>query len=153
MGFLLSTGRVLFVILFVVSGIMKLTDISGTAALIAQKLIIPPALTQYVLQIEATTTVPFAKILAVLAGVTEVVCAVMIAFGLARRTFAVLLLLYVVAATVLMHDFWNATAADRMPQLIAALKNLSLAGALLLIAGQGPAEEEEDRRLASYDGH
>lgn len=153
MGFLVSTGRVLFVILFVVSGVMKLTDIAGTAQTIAQKLVIPPAFSQYVIQIEATTTVPFANLLAIGAGLVEIVCAVMIGFGLARRSFAVLLLLYVIVVTLVMHDFWNLAGPDRIANLVAALKNLSLAGALLIITGIDPGEQEEDHRIASYDGH
>lgn len=153
MGFLVSTGRILFIILFVVSGVMKLTDVAGTAQLIAQKLVIPSSLSQYVIQIEATTTVPFANLLAILAGLVEIICAVMIAFGLARRTFAVILLLYVIVVTAIMHDFWNLVGPDRIAHLVMALKNVSLAGALLILVGLDPGEPEEDHRVASYDGH
>jgi len=153
MEVLISTGRILFVILFVVSGVMKLTDVSGTAELIAQKLVIPSSLSQYAIQIEATTTIAVKTWLAVLAGLVEVVSAVMIAFGLARRSFGALLLVYVLVVTLIMHDFWNAEGADRIVQMMAALKNVSLIGGLLMIIGFDPGEPEEDRRIASYDGH
>mgnify|MGYP003382326861 CR=1 FL=1 len=153
MNLVMTLGRILFVMLFIVSGIMKLTDIAATAQLIAAKLIIPASLAPYVTQVEAATGMPVATLLAIAAGIVEVLCAVMIAFGLAGRTFAVILLLYVLAATALMHDFWNLAGAERINDMIQALKNLSLVGGLMILVASAPREAYEDRRVASYDGH
>lgn len=153
MGVLMTIGRVLFVMLFIVSGIMKLTDIAATAQLIAQKLVIPASLAPYAVQVEAATGMQTATLLAIAAGIIEVLCAVMIAFGLAGRTFAVILLLYVLASTALMHDFWNLAGTERINDMIQALKNLSLVGGLIILVASTPRETDEDRRVASYDGH
>lgn len=153
MNVVMAVGRVLFVMLFIVSGIMKLTDVAATAQLIAQKLVIPASLSPYAVQIEVTTGMQVPTLLAIVAGIVEVFCAVMIAFGLAGRTFAVILLLYVLAATALMHDFWNFAGPERINGMIQALKNLSLVGGLLILVASAPRVVEEDRRVASYDGH
>ena len=53
------------------------------------------------------------------------------------RFFAVLLILFVMAATFYADDFWNQTAPDNAKTIIDALKNLSIIGALFMIAGYG----------------
>jgi uncharacterized membrane protein YphA (DoxX/SURF4 family) len=60
----------------------------------------------------------------------------MIALNFAARFFAILLILFVLAATFYFHDFWSQTPADPKA-IIDALKNLSLIGALFIIAGYG----------------
>jgi uncharacterized membrane protein YphA (DoxX/SURF4 family) len=47
------------------------------------------------------------------------------------------LILFVIAATFYFHDFWNQSGADARNNLIHALKNLSIIGALLIIVGIG----------------
>ena len=42
-----------------------------------------------------------------------------------------------IAATFYFHDFWNQPAPENAKTLIDALKNLSLIGALFMIAGYG----------------
>jgi uncharacterized membrane protein YphA (DoxX/SURF4 family) len=59
----------------------------------------------------------------------------MIALNFGARFFAILLILFVVAATFYYHDFWNQTGADARNNLVHALKNLSIIGALFMIAG------------------
>ena len=51
------------------------------------------------------------------------------------RFAAVVLILFVAAATFYFHDFWNQTGADARNNLVQSLKNLSIIGALLIIAG------------------
>jgi putative oxidoreductase len=41
------------------------------------------------------------------------------------------------AATFYYHDFWNQTGPDARNNLVHALKNLSIIGALFMIAGYG----------------
>ena len=47
----------------------------------------------------------------------------------------VITVLFVGVATFYFHNFWDMTGADRINNMIHALKNLSLIGGLLLIAG------------------
>jgi len=56
----------------------------------------------------------------------------------------VLLILFVAGATFYFHDFWNQTGADARNNMIHALKNLSIVGALFMIAGYGRAAPEQE---------
>ncbi len=61
----------------------------------------------------------------------------MIALNFAARFFAILLIIFVAAATFYFHDFWNQSPPENAKTLMDALKNLSLIGALFIIAGYG----------------
>ena len=76
-----TIGRVLFAVLFIVSGASKLFDLAGTADLIASKVVLPTELTTYTSQLEALTGMELKQMLAILAGAVEIVCGVMIALN------------------------------------------------------------------------
>jgi uncharacterized membrane protein YphA (DoxX/SURF4 family) len=133
---LVTIGRILFSVLFVLSGALKLMSVSATAQM-TQKIVIPAIVAPYTAQLESLTGMPMANILAIAAGAIEVICGVMIALNFGARFFAVVLALFVAAATYYFHDFWNQTGAEASNNMIHALKNLSLIGALLMIAGSG----------------
>jgi uncharacterized membrane protein YphA (DoxX/SURF4 family) len=135
----ISIGRFLFAILFIVSGAMHLFDLAGTTEAITAKVMMPVAVADYVTQLEGLTGMPMAQMLAVATGALELVGGLAIAFNLGARVFAVLLVLFVIAATFYFHDFWNQSWPDAKGNMIQALKNLSLIGGLLVIAGVGGA--------------
>ncbi|HEX7789880.1 MAG TPA: DoxX family protein [Afipia sp.] len=130
-----TVGRILFVVLFVFSGASKLFDIASTTQAIAEKVVLPAALTQYTAQLETITGMPTAQLLAILTGVLEVAGGLFIALNIGTRFFALVLVLFVAVTTFYFHNFWDMTGADRINNLIHALKNLSLIGGLLIIAG------------------
>ena len=135
MNVVFTLGRVALVVIFVISGAQKLTDINGTADQIQSKLVIPPGLTDLTSQIEATVGMPIWQILAIIVALVEVVGGLLIAFNVLTRTMAAVLLLYTAAATFYFHDFWNLPAGpERVNNITHALKNLSIAGALLMLA-------------------
>ncbi|MFL6931414.1 MAG: DoxX family protein [Xanthobacteraceae bacterium] len=130
-----TLGRVALVVLFILSGAQKLTDIAGTADQIQAKLTIPSALADVISQVEATVGMPISQILAIVAAMIEVVGGLLIAFNVFTRTMAVVLLIFTAVTTFYMHDFWNMPAgADRTNNMIHALKNLSIMGGLLILA-------------------
>jgi uncharacterized membrane protein YphA (DoxX/SURF4 family) len=135
MSAFVSLGRVLFVVLFVFSGASKLFDIASTTQAITDKVAIPSMLAPYATQLEGMAGMPTAQILAILAGVIEVVGGLMIALNFGARFFAIVLVLFVAVTTFYFHNFWDMTGADRINNMIHALKNLSLIGGLLIIAG------------------
>jgi putative oxidoreductase len=141
-------GRVLFAVLFIVSGATKLFDLPATADMIATKVVIPAALTSYTSQLEALTGMELKQVLAIAAGAVELICGLMIALNFGSRFFSLLLILFVIAVTFYFHDFWNQTGADARGNLIHAMKNLSIIGALFIIAGLGRATRAAD---AAYD--
>jgi uncharacterized membrane protein YphA (DoxX/SURF4 family) len=134
---LIVLGRILFAVLFIVSGAGKLLDIPATTAQIGAKVTIPPALTEYTSQLETVTGMTTPQMLAIAAGAVEVVCGAMIALNFGSAFFALLLAAFVVVATFYFHDFWNMSGDAVRPNMIQAMKNLSLVGALFVIAGIG----------------
>jgi uncharacterized membrane protein YphA (DoxX/SURF4 family) len=80
---------------------------------------------------------PMSQMLAIAAGGLELICGLMIALNFGARFFAILLILFVAGTTFYFHDFWNQTGADARNNMVHALKNLSLIGALFMIAGYG----------------
>jgi len=122
-----ALGRVLFAVLFIVSGASKLFDINATADVIASKIVIPAALTSYTSQLETITGVEMKQMLAIAAGAIELICGLMIALNFGARFFALLLILFVIGATFYFHDFWNqqrlAVAGKAHPVIRAAVCN------------------------------
>jgi hypothetical protein len=53
----------------------------------------------------------------------------------ATRFFAILLILFVAVTTFYFHDFWNQSPPENAKSVVDALKNLSIIGALFVIAG------------------
>jgi putative oxidoreductase len=137
---LVTLGRILFAVLFVFSGASKLMDLTATAQM-TEKVVLPAIVAPYTGQLETLTGMTMAQLLAIASGALEVICGLMIALNFGARFFAIILILFVAAATFYFHDFWNQTGADARGNLVHALKNLSLIGALFMIAGTGRASK------------
>ena len=106
-------GRMMLAVIFILSGIGKIADPAGTA--------------EY---IESATTLP--GTLALPTGVFELVLGTMLAVGLMTRIVSILL----AGFTLLTIFFFHNAFGDQM-QLTAALKNLAMAGGLLLVFAYG----------------
>ena len=123
-------GRVLLALMFIQAGYGKLVGIEGTASYIA------------------SVGLPFPALLAVLAGVVELVGGIALVVGFKVRWAGLALALFTLAASVLFHPYWSAPAGQQMiPQLL-FMKNLSVIGGLLLVSalGAGPLSMDGDRR-------
>jgi uncharacterized membrane protein YphA (DoxX/SURF4 family) len=134
---LVTFGRILFAVLFIYSGATKLFAIQATAETITAKVGIPALLASYTAQLETMTGQTTPQMLAIATGAFEVVAGLMIALNFGARLFAILLIFYVAAATFYFHDFWNQPLPADGKMLVDALKNLSIIGALFMIAGYG----------------
>ncbi|MEI9923383.1 MAG: DoxX family protein [Bradyrhizobium sp.] len=132
----ITFGRILFAVLFIFSGGSKLLDLTATAQ-VTEKVVIPAVLATYASQLSDLTGMTMPMMLAIAAGALELICGIMIALNFGARFFAILLILFVAGATFYYHDFWNQTGADARGNLVQALKNLSIIGALFMIAGYG----------------
>jgi uncharacterized membrane protein YphA (DoxX/SURF4 family) len=139
---LISLGRVLFALLFIVSGAAKLFDLPGTAQEIAARFTVPADLADFATSLEAATSFTLVQILAIAAGAIEFVCGVLIAFNIGVRFFSIVLVLFLIVTTFYAHDFWNQTGGEARLNMVEALTNLSLIGALLVLAGIGRSEPE-----------
>ncbi len=133
MSTLLIVGRIAVVLIFVISGALKLMDIPGTAAAIAAKVPVPALLAGLVAELEAAAGMKAPLLMAIATGVIELAGGLLIAANIGTRWAALALLLLTAAATFYFHDFWNMAAAARMENLIHAEKNLSIMGALLML--------------------
>jgi putative oxidoreductase len=129
-------GRILFCVIFMFSGASKLLDLTATAQM-TEKIVLPAALATYTSQLEGLTGMSMPMMLAITAGALELICGLMIALNFGARFFAILLILFVVAATFYYHDFWNQAGPEARNNIVHALKNLSLVGALFMIVGYG----------------
>lgn len=141
---LITFGRILFAVLFIYSGATKLFAVQQNADLIASKVTIPALLAPYTAQLETLTGMPLPQLLALSVGGFEIIAGLMIALNFGARFFAILLILFVLATTFYFHDFWNQSAPDNARTLMDALKNLSIIGALFIIAGYGRGPRSSD---------
>ncbi|WP_024510272.1 DoxX family protein [Bradyrhizobium sp. ARR65] len=134
---LITFGRVLFAVLFIYVGATKLFAMQATADFIAGKLAIPDQLASYATQMETLTGMTMPQVLAIAAGAFEVIAGLMIALNFGVRFFAIILMLYIAASTFFFYDFWNQSPPENAKTVVDALKNLSIIGALFIIAGYG----------------
>ena len=116
-------GRILLAAMFVLAGFAKLTDIAGTAGWFG------------------SIGLPAPSILAVLAGLLELVAGLAIVVGFQTRIAALALAAFTVAATLVAH----LNFAD-MTQFLFFQKNFAIAGGLLILAFVGAGSLSVDAR-------
>ena len=114
-----------FVVIFAVSGIRKIVEFPVFVAFIASK------------------GLPFPEACAVLAAILEIGGTVLLVVGWKTRQTALVLAFYTVFLAFVFHDFWNMQSANLQGaqasnQMNHFLKNISIAGGLLLLAALGP---------------
>src|SRR6185503_3041825 len=122
-------GRLLIAAIFLMSGIAKLTDTSGTVSHMT------------------AAGIPYADTLAIVAGVAEILGGLSLALGLLTRLGAFGLILFMIPATLIFHAFWNYTGEARMPQMVNFMKNLAIIGGLATLSAFGGGRFSIDHRL------
>ncbi|WP_152081867.1 DoxX family protein [Enterobacter oligotrophicus] len=127
-SFLLLIARIAIVVLFIIFGYPKLTGFSGTV--------------QYMASLGA----PVPTLAAIIAVVMEVPAAILIILGFFTRPLAVLFIFYTLGTAVIGHHYWDMTGDAVVPNMINFYKNVSIAGAFLLLAIVGPGALSLDRR-------
>jgi uncharacterized membrane protein YphA (DoxX/SURF4 family) len=127
-------GRILIAAIFVASGAEKLMDLGATAAAIESKnLPIPLMLATY---LPSGWTMPY--VLAIATAVLEFGGGALIILGWQTRLFAVLLAIFTAIAAYFFHDFWHyPPGAEHTNNMIHFMKNVSIIGGLLMLAGVG----------------
>ena len=132
-----TIGRVLLVLIFIISGAFKLYVLQATADQIKAMVAIPAALSGIVTQIEGATGMAMPRILAIMAGVIEVVGGALVAFNIGTRGAAFVLALFTLVATFYFHAFWNMSGEAMQSNMIHAMKNLAVIGGLLVFVVLG----------------
>lgn len=117
----LLLGRIFLAALFLPSGVQKLSNFSGMTSLLSHQ------------------GLPNPQTLTLLAICVEIAGSVALILGVASRLTAVLLILFVAAATVTSHLYWlEPSAALQAAQKIEFFKNVAIAGGLLFYFASGP---------------
>lgn len=115
-------GRVLLTSIFVVSGLSKLAKPSGDAGQMKSK------------------GMPAVRFFLAMAILFEAGAGMLVLGGIKARLGALALFLYLVPVTLIFHNFWHYTGEQRKTQMEHFMKNLSIMGGLLLVAGLGPGQ-------------
>jgi putative oxidoreductase len=114
-------GRLLLAAIFVISGLNKLSDFSGTAGFMSG------------------AGLPAAEFLLVLTILIEVAGGLMIVLRWYTRQLALILFLFMLPVTAVFHNPWAAAdPAQVQQQMIHFLKNLAIMGGLLHLSAFGP---------------
>jgi putative oxidoreductase len=74
-----------------------------------------------------------------------------IVFGYKARIGALLLLIFLAAATYYFHDFWKAPAEKQQSEMIQFMKNLSLMGTMVFLIANGAGPWSLDSRKRHRD--
>ena len=122
------SGRVLLALVFLLSGIGKLRGFDGTVGYIS------------------SVGLPLPGVLAALALALEIVAGVALILGYRTRWAALALAVFTLVAAFLFHNFWSMPEEAKVMQQIMFLKNLAIAGGLLMVAAYGPGTWSVDRR-------
>lgn len=112
-------GRVLLAAMFVLAGFDKIGGFEGTSGYIA------------------SVGLPFPEVLTALTIAVEIGAGLALIVGFQVRVAALLLAGFTLAASVLFHNFWAMPAEQAYVQQLMFMKNVSVAGGLLMIVALG----------------
>ncbi|MBV9954576.1 MAG: DoxX family protein [Pseudolabrys sp.] len=117
---LLTVGRIVIALMFIMSGIEKFMGLDTTAQMIAFKGLPQPSL------------------LAFATAALELGGGVMIVIGWQTRIMALALAIFTAIASYFFHDFWNMPqGAEHTNNMIHFMKNVSIIGGFLMLAAVG----------------
>lgn len=123
-------GRILLALMFIPAGFGKLTNIAGTAGYIA------------------SGGLPAPEVLAVLVGLFELLSGIAIVVGYKTRWVGLAVAGFTLLASVVFHAFWAVPAEQQMVTQLLFMKNISVAGGLLLLSALGAGALSLDGRSA-----
>lgn len=124
---LLLIGRVLLGGIFVQSGFAKLMALGAFAASLEK------------------AGVPAPSVLAVIGACVEFFGGLAVVLGLATRYAAGLMILFVIAATLISHRYWEIHDAARRAQEVNFFKNVAIVGGFTLLLANGAGRFALDR--------
>ena len=123
-------GRILVVLIFVMSGFSKITGFAGTGQYMAsqgipQGLVVPG----FILSI-----------------LVEFGCGLLIVLGYQTRWAALIMFLWLIPVTAIFHFLSMRHGENSLINMIMVLKNISMMGALIFVAAMGPGGYSIDGR-------
>jgi putative oxidoreductase len=123
MEFVFLIGRVLYALIFILAGINHLKDFNHTV------------------EMTKKFRTPFPRLSAAVMSLFAVIGGISIALGIYAKIGALLLLIFLIPTTFIVHRFWGLSdKQQKAMQLVHFNKNLSLLGVTLMIlySGSGP---------------
>jgi putative oxidoreductase len=126
-------GRVLIGVIFVQSGFGKLTNLVGFADMLER------------------AGVPFAFVLAPLGAVAEFAGGIAIVLGIATRYAALVMIGFVIVATLISHRFWSVPPEQHSMQMVQFAKNVAIVGGFLMVFVTGGGRYALDRWLYRHN--
>ena len=128
MNYTVLIGRIVFSILFIMSG--------------------PNHLSGEGVEMAVQSGVPLASVAVPLSGLISLLGGVSIAFGYKAKLGAWVIVMFLLPVTITMHNFWSAADPHiALIQQIMFMKNLTIIGAALLIASFGSGPLSLDSKL------
>ncbi len=129
-SFVSVVARILLALMFITSGFGKLMDIPGTAGYVA------------------SGGLPFPTLLATAVGAFELLGGIALVVGFQARLVGLFMALFTLAASVVFHPYWSVPADQQYITQLLFMKNLSVAGGLLLVSalGAGPLSIDAARQ-------
>jgi len=121
-------GRIFLALIFVVSGVGKITGYAGTASYMASR------------------GLPMVEVLLPLTIAVELGGGLMLALGWKTRWAAAALFLFLVPTTLIFHQFWGIDPKLVQMQKIHFLKNVAIMGGMLMVLAIGAGAWSVDRK-------
>lgn len=128
-------GRIAIPVVFIVFGVLQFTNIDAYIA--------NPAIMQVSTLTNGTLS---PTVLAYLVAAVDLVGGLMILVGFMTRFAALVLFVFTGLTIYFVHHFWDMEGAARVGNQVNAFKNLSIMGALLLLAAVGGGRWSFDNR-------
>jgi putative oxidoreductase len=121
-------GRIFLALIFVVSGVGKITGYAGTASYMASR------------------GLPMVEVLLPLTIAVELGGGLLLALGWKTRWAAAALFLFLVPTTLIFHQFWGIDPKLVQMQKIHFLKNVAIMGGMLMVIAIGAGAWSVDRK-------
>lgn len=121
-------GRILLSVIFLLSGVTKLTTWGATAGYMKAK------------------GMPYVSALLAGAIIVELFGGLGVLLGARAKLAAWMLFLYLIPVTLMFHNFWAYQGMERVDNMVHFLKNLAIMGGLLTLAGSGAGSFSLDAR-------
>jgi putative oxidoreductase len=123
-------GRILLSIIFIAAALSKIFDWETTTKYVHMK-----KNRQFVIAV-----LPYVTALQLIGGLS-------LFFGFYTRAGALLLICFIVPASILFHNFWDEEGTERQIDAAMFLKNMAILGGLILLLAAGPGKVSLDHFL------
>ncbi len=123
-------GRLLMSYIFVTSGLAKVFSWSGNVSYMS------------------TRHLPLIPVLLAVAAIVELCGSLCLVTGFQARVAAFVMFLYMIAVTMLFHNYWAASSAMAGAQETHFRKNLAIMGGLLILSYSGPGKWALGKRIS-----